>query len=225
MTAHPVEHIEDFTAHEWCNKLISDPSITHIAKRSIPERREGVSNTFFTRTLFTDGAIRGFLSLHRPGKGQIRDVDDDAVFVGEAPLHDRFSSINAKEAQRQHAKVEKHYDVNHPDATEAMILVSIGHDIDGGTRRLHGGVTAALLDQVMGTLISNVYQHLCATSELNIKYKKAVSTPCVLLCRAKLVREQGRWIETMGWIEDGHGTVFAEGQGAFVMSKLSTSKI
>ncbi|KAH7347087.1 HotDog domain-containing protein [Pyrenochaeta sp. MPI-SDFR-AT-0127] len=225
MTTIQLEHIEDFTAHEWCNKLLSDPSIVHIAKRNVQERREGVSNTFFTRTLFTDGAIRGFLSLHRPGKGTVRDADDDAVFVGDAPIHDRFSSINAKEEQRQNAKVEIHYDVNDPDTSEAMILVSIGHDVDGGTRRLHGGVTAALLDQVMGTLISYVYQHLCATSELTIQYKKAISTPCVLLCRTKLVREKGRWIETKGWIEDGHGTVFAEGLGSFVMSKLSTSKI
>lgn len=74
----------------------------------------------------------------------------------------------------------------------------------------------------MGTLISNVYQHSCATAELNIKYKQAVSTPCILLVRAKLVKEKGRWIETRGWVEDGHGKVFAEGYGSFVMSKLNT---
>ena len=42
----------------------------------------------------------------------------------------------------------------------------------------------------MGTLISNVYQHSCATADLNIKYKQAVSTPCILLVRAKLVKEK-----------------------------------
>jgi hypothetical protein len=48
-----------------------------------------------------------------------------------------------------------------------------------------------------------------------------VNTPCILLCRAKLVKEKGRWIETRAWVEDGKGTVFAEGSGAFVMTKVS----
>jgi acyl-coenzyme A thioesterase PaaI-like protein len=65
-----------------------------------------------------------------------------------------------------------------------------------------------------------VYKHTCATVDLSIKYKQAVSTPCVLLVRAKIVKEKGRWIETRGWVEDGHGKVFAEGLGSFVMGKV-----
>jgi acyl-coenzyme A thioesterase PaaI-like protein len=216
-----VEHLEDFTAHEWCNVLLSDPSVTHISKRQIPEKREGVSNTFFTRTLFNDSALRAFLSLYKPGKGRKREPGED-VFTGNAPLHERPvpSNIDA-EARRQKAKEEKIFDVDDHDTPEAMILASLGKELDGGIRRLHGGVTATLLDQVMGTLISYVYEHTCATSDLNVKYKQAVATPCVLLVRAKIVREKGRWIETRGWVEDGKGTVFAEGWGVFVMSKVS----
>ena len=215
-----IELLDDFTAHEWCNELLSDPAVTHIAKRHIPEQREGVSNTFFTRTLFTDNALRAFLSLYKPGKGRRREPGEE-VFTGNALLHEIASSNNPDaEVTRQNAKDEKIYDIDDSDAPEAIILVSLGNEVDGGIRRLHGGVTATLLDQVMGTLISNVYKHTCATADLNIKYKQAVSTPCVLLVRAKLVREKGRWIETKGWMEDGHGKVFAEGFGAFVMSKL-----
>jgi acyl-coenzyme A thioesterase PaaI-like protein len=86
---------------------------------------------------------------------------------------------------------------------------------------LHGGVTASLLDQVMGTLISHVYQHSSATADLTIKYEQAVTTPCVLLCRAKVVREKERWMEERGWVEDGKGTIFAEGSGAFVINKMA----
>jgi acyl-coenzyme A thioesterase PaaI-like protein len=220
-----IEHLEDFTAHEWCNELLSDPAVTHISKRHMPEQRKGVSNTFFTRTLFTDEAIRAFLSLYKPGNGRRREPEEE-VFTGSAPL-DEIQRPHTEEAEerRQNAKEEKTYDVNDPDTPEAIILVSVGSDVDGGVRRLHGGVTATLLDQVMGTLISYVYQHTCATSDLNIKYKHAVNTPCVLLARAKVVREKGRWIETRGWVEDGQGKVFAEGWGAFVMSKLGSSKI
>lgn len=218
-----VEHLEDFTAHEWCNKLLSDPSVTHISKRQIP--REGVSNTFFTRTLFNDTALRAFLSLYKPGKGQRREPGE-VVFTGNALLNQLLTpKYPDEEERRQSVKEEKTYDVNDTDAPEAIILASIGGDADGGIRRLHGGVTASLLDQVMGTLISNVYQHTCATADLTIKYKQAVSTPCILLVRAKLVKEKGRWIEVRGWVEDGRGKVFAEGSGAFVMMKVGKPKM
>jgi acyl-coenzyme A thioesterase PaaI-like protein len=219
-TANKVEHLEDFTTHEWCNALLSDPLITHISKRHVPDKREGVSNTFFTHTLFTDNALRAFLSLYKPGKGRKREFGED-VFTGSAPLHQMAVPSNADaEERRQNLKEEKLFDVNDPGAPETIILVSVGKDVDGGIRRLHGGVTATLLDQAMGTLLSYVYGHTSATSDLNVKYKQAVMTPCILLCRAKIVREKGRWIETRGWVEDGHGKVFAEGWGAFVMSRV-----
>lgn len=226
MNAPKIEHIEDFTAHEWCNKLLSDPTITHISKRHIPEKRKGVSNTLFTRTLFTDDAIRAFLSLYRPGRGQSRVVDDEIIFTGDAPIHEQLApSHHDAEVQRQARKEDKTYDTNATDAPEAIILVSIGSDIDGGLRRLHGGITASLLDQVMGTLLSYLFENTSATSELTVKYKKAITTPCILLVRAKVRREKGRWIETIASVEDGHGTIFAEGSGAFVLGKVGAAKI
>jgi uncharacterized protein (TIGR00369 family) len=80
---------------------------------------------------------------------------------------------------------------------------------------LHGGVTATLLDQVIGILVLHSYKSGCATAELTVKYKRPVVTPAVLLCRASIVREARRWIEFVRWVEDGVGTVFAEGRGAF----------
>ncbi|CAO2649953.1 Nn.00g012450.m01.CDS01 [Neocucurbitaria sp. VM-36] len=226
MASPKVEHIEDFAKHEWCNKLLSDPSITHISKRHIPDKHKPASNTFFTRTLFTDDAVRAFLSLYRPGKGQYRDVDENEIFTGSAIIHENLMPSNHEaEVQRQNAKEEKTYSTSDPDTPEAIILVSVGTDVDGGVRRIHGGVTATLLDHVMGTLLSHFYETMSATAELNVKYKKAITTPCLLLCRAKVRKEKGRWIETVGWVEDGEGTVFAEGSGAFVLGKLESAKI
>lgn len=220
------EHIDDFTALEWCNHLLSDPTITHISKRHIPDKRKDISNTFFTRTLFTDDAIRAFLLLYRPGKGHTREVDNTIIFTGSAPMHDTPHADKYElEVKRQQAKEDIAYDLADPEAAEAIILVSIGSDIDGGVQRLHGGVTASLLDHVMGTLLSYYYENTSATSELNVKYKKAIATPCVLKVRARLVREKGRWVETWGSVEDGHGTVFAEGTGAFVLFKIGDAKI
>jgi acyl-coenzyme A thioesterase PaaI-like protein len=226
MTSSQHEHIDDLTAHEWCNQLLSDPTITHISKRHIPDKRKSVSNTFFTRTLFTDDAIRAFVTLYRPGKGRAREVDETIIFTGSAPIRDAPQARNYDvEVKRQQAKEDIAYDPADPAAAETIILVSIGSDIDGGVRRLHGGVTAALVDQAMGTLLSYYYENTSATSELNVKYKKAIVTPCVVKVRAKLLREKGRWIETWGSVEDGHGGVFAEGRGAFVLPKLGDAKM
>ena len=153
-------------------------------------------------------------------------VDEDIIFTGEAPIHEQLApSSHDTEVQRQARKEDIAYNTSAPDAPESIILVSIGSDVDGGIRRLHGGVTATLLDQVMGTLLSHYYENTSATSELNVKYMKAITTPCVLLVKGKVKREKGRWIETVGTIEDGHGTVFAEGVGAFVMGKVAAAKI
>ncbi|KAJ4348019.1 uncharacterized protein N0V89_009391 [Didymosphaeria variabile] len=226
MTSVPREHIEDFTAHEWCNQLLSDPTITHISKRHIPDKRKGVSNTLFTRTLFSDNAIRAFLTLYRPGKGHSREVDETIIFTGSAPIHDvPHGDKYEMELKRQQAREDIAHDPTDQETAELIILVSIGSDIDGGVRRLHGGVTASLLDQAMGTLLSYYYENTSATSELNVKYKQAVTTPCILKISAKLVREKGRWVETMGTVEDGHGTIFAEGWGAFVLGKVGAAKM
>ncbi|KAF1352815.1 hypothetical protein EJ07DRAFT_135786 [Lizonia empirigonia] len=215
-----VEHLQDFTSLDWCQDLLSDPSITRISKRQTPDQRSDVSNTLFTKTLFTDDALRAYLSMYRPGKAE-REHDDKAVFTGNASAGTATIQqfLISKQNPASQSKEEQVWSAADPDTPEMFLLISLGRDVDGGVQRLHGGVTATLLDQVMGTLISYVYDNTCATADLNVKYKAAVTTPCVLLCRAKVVRKKGRWIESVGWVEDGQGKVFAEGKGAFVMNK------
>ncbi|KAF9690475.1 hypothetical protein EKO04_011331 [Ascochyta lentis] len=215
-----IERLHDFTSLDWCQDLLSDPSITRISKRQIPDQRDDVSNTLFTKTLFTDDALRAFLSMYRPGRTE-REYHDKAVFTGTMTPAD--ASVEHNYHVKQESKAEEVWSAIDPDTPEMYLLISLGRDVDGGVRRLHGGVAATLLDQVMGTLISYIYDNTSATADLNVKYKAAVTTPCVLLCRAKVVRKRGRWIESVGWIEDGHGKVFAEGKGAFVMNKNVTT--
>ncbi|KAF1938753.1 hypothetical protein EJ02DRAFT_468648 [Clathrospora elynae] len=115
-----------------------------------PDKRDGVSNTFFTRTLFTDDAIRALLSLYRPGRGKWRDVNEDTVLTGSAPILEELIPGDAsREALLQAAREEKTYSTTDPDTRESIILASLGSDVDGGLSRLHGGVTAMLLDQAM----------------------------------------------------------------------------
>lgn len=215
-----VEHLSDFTSLDWCQDLLSDPSITRIQKRHPPDQRDDVSNTFFTKTMFTDEAIRAYLSMYRPGKVD-REHDEKAVFTGNASLGDSGAGYSQASPATYSilSKEEYVWSATDPDTPEMYLLVSLGRDLDGGVRRLHGGVIATLLDQVTGHLVSQVCDNTCATANLNVTYKIAVTTPCILLCRAKVVRKKGRWVESMGWVEDGQGKVFAEGRAAFVLNK------
>jgi acyl-coenzyme A thioesterase PaaI-like protein len=220
-----IEHLGDFTGHEWCNALLSDPSVSKILTRTSRENNTvdspKVSNSFFAKTLFTDDAVRAFLSLYRPGRGRSAGIAD-AEAASDALLGaDRVTPDNHVANERPDEGKEEKLDSQAAlDEPEALILVSLGSGIDGATRRLHGGVTATLLDQVMGVLISFTHDNTSATAELNVKYNKMITTPCVVLCRARIVREAGRWIETVGSVEDGEGVIFAEGRGSFVKSRV-----
>ncbi|KAF2110932.1 hypothetical protein BDV96DRAFT_475477, partial [Lophiotrema nucula] len=200
------EHLEDFTALEWCNRILSDPGVTKIQKRvKLPPLNTDAPNNFFAKTLFKDDAVRAYLSLYRPGKGQRRNTVDARVssdaLLGREKVGEEGAIFSGSNGSGRAEKKEISYDPESPDTPEALLLVSLAPGLDGGIHRLHGGVTATLLDQVMGILISYAHENTSATAELNVKYKKAVRTPAVVLLRARIVREAGRWIETVAWME------------------------
>ncbi|KAF2737697.1 hypothetical protein EJ04DRAFT_574427 [Polyplosphaeria fusca] len=212
-----MEHMEDFTSLDWCNTLLSDPSITEIPRRL--QIRDSAPNTFFTKTLITDDGVRAFLALCRSGRGRPGSPTNTNT-AGIELLGAETSPTSSSGTMASHDHSTKAPQPSLDDGPESLLLVSLGAGLDGGLARLHGGVTATLLDQVMGTLISYMHENVCATAELTVKYKRMVRTPCVLLCRGRIAVEKGRWIETIGSVEDGNGTVFAEGTGSFVKSKV-----
>ncbi|KAI4615825.1 hypothetical protein J4E80_006244 [Alternaria sp. BMP 0032] len=225
-TRRRTEHLEDFTAHEWCKALFADPSITSIHDRRLFEARDGW-NLLFTRGLFTSDAIRAFLDLWKPGHGKRREVIDpnSVVTHTDTTWEEIVPPDNPKEAARQAAKKDIQYDLSDPEGTENIVLVSLAHDADGNYASLHGGITASLLDHCMGCLIVKNYGIPNATSELRVKYKKNLVTPSVVKVRAKIMREKGRYVEAVSWVEDGAGGVFAEGWGSFVKNKVVMSKM
>jgi hypothetical protein len=109
---------------------------------------EGVSNTFFTCTLLTDGAVRAFLLLYRPGRGQQRKMDEAGctISTGSTPTPEERTN----ESERQAKKKDITYNTSDTNTPESIVLVALGSDMDGAIKRLLGGVTASLLDQAMG---------------------------------------------------------------------------
>lgn len=100
-----------------------------------------------------------------------------------------------------------------PLAGELLALFALGSGVNGHVDVAHGGVTASILDVAMGTACSvfSTEGDSTYTLELNIRYKKALATPGVYLCRTWLQqRTTGRkaWLQAV--IEDGNGEVYAE---------------
>ncbi|KAF2009056.1 hypothetical protein BU24DRAFT_468453 [Aaosphaeria arxii CBS 175.79] len=190
----PRERLEDFDAHPWCRAILNDPTVTKTMLRQMPPPFDtSVSNSLFTKTFFTDDAIRAFVSLYRPLPGTTSAGEGEGGGTGGGEIE--------------------------PGKGESLLLISLGKSIDGGLRRLHGGVIATLLDQVMGIHISYAYGMSSATAELDVRFRRKIDTPCVVLCRARIEKVKGRWIELVGSVEDGLGTVYAEGRGGFVRNR------
>jgi acyl-coenzyme A thioesterase PaaI-like protein len=131
-----------------------------------------------------------------------------------------------QEARRQMRKEEKLFDITDINNPEGVFHIFVGGDINGGPDRLHGGIVSTLLDHCMGLFLTFAYgARTPPTVELTIKFKKPITTPCVFMLKTRVKREVGRWIETVGWVEDGYGTVFAEGSATYVAAKVEQAKL
>ncbi|GAB7343734.1 hypothetical protein MBLNU457_1711t1 [Dothideomycetes sp. NU457] len=120
-------------------------------------------------------------------------------------------------------------------------LFSLGDGMNGFPAVLHGGIVAAILDESMGILIQQNQDltHMRAvaqgkkdgewpepvpqyTVELNIKYKRPVKTPGMILSKAELIKRDGRkmWLKSTIYQKEGPGEgdlqVCAIAEGLFV---------
>ena len=80
----------------------------------------------------------------------------------------------------------------------------------------HGGISAALLDEVIGRAIMAFYDRntFGVTIELNVKYKKPVPYGVELKAIGRITRDAGRIFEGTGeiYLPDGSLAVTAEGK-------------
>jgi acyl-coenzyme A thioesterase PaaI-like protein len=76
---------------------------------------------------------------------------------------------------------------------------------------LHGGIAAALLDEVAGrTVLGDTALRFFVTMKMELRYRKPVPTGVPLVIRGELVRDRGRFVETRGAIFLPDGSVAVE---------------
>jgi acyl-coenzyme A thioesterase PaaI-like protein len=98
--------------------------------------------------------------------------------------------------------------------------VVVGHwvphrDHCGYNDRVHGGVMAALLDEVMGWAPSVLKRRFCVAAEIIVRYLKPLPIGRPVTVRGELTADRGRVLESRGEIVDGEGTVYARGTGRY----------
>ena len=118
------------------------------------------------------------------------------------------------------------------EISELCTLLSLGYGVNGHAAICHGGILAAILDEVMGNMLTRSTQignekiardHF--TVYLTTTYVKPVRTPQVVLAKSWIKDVQGRKYYTEGVILDEAGTILSKGEALFVGVLESKAKL
>ena len=86
----------------------------------------------------------------------------------------------------------------------------------GFSRAVHGGITASLLDEVVGVACGQRTGGKCATAELTVRYRRPLLEGVAVKAEGWYVRRHGKLVLGAGRILDGEGRVLATCRGRFV---------
>ena len=100
------------------------------------------------------------------------------------------------------------------DDQEAVARVRLGHAFEGAPGRAHGGVVAAIFDDVMGIVLT-IHSTPAFTARLTVSYLAPVPVGVELEIRARQTWREGRKVY-MAAEATHEGNVLAEAEGLFI---------
>jgi acyl-coenzyme A thioesterase PaaI-like protein len=103
----------------------------------------------------------------------------------------------------------------HREGDEAVAEVSLGAAFEGAPGRSHGGIVAAIFDDVLGYLLT-LLQEPGFTGELTVRYHAATPIGQPLQFRARVVGREGRRVHTAAEAT-ADGDVVASATATFVV--------
>jgi len=108
------------------------------------------------------------------------------------------------------------------EANEVIALFRPQHFHQSYPNLTHGGISAALLDEVIGRAIMAFYDRntFGVTIELNVKYKKPVPYGVELKAIGRITRDSGRIFEGTGEIYLPDGSLAVSAEGKYMKRKL-----
>src|SRR5262249_3924973 len=87
----------------------------------------------------------------------------------------------------------------------------------GFPRAMHGGITASLLDEVVGIATGERAGVKCATVELSVAYRRPVMIGREVRAEGWYVRRRGKWLHGAGRVVDEQGQVLATARACFLL--------
>jgi uncharacterized protein (TIGR00369 family) len=102
------------------------------------------------------------------------------------------------------------------EGKKVVVHFTPGDTHRGFSKAVHGGITASLLDEVVGVAAGQRSGGKCATVELTVRYRRPLTVGVAVRAEGWYVRKHGRLVLGAGQIVDGAGTVLATARGRFL---------
>jgi acyl-coenzyme A thioesterase PaaI-like protein len=99
------------------------------------------------------------------------------------------------------------------DEVEAVVTLRAAHE--GAPARSHGGVVAALFDDIYGFVLT-IQQTSAFTGELAVRYERGTPLHVPLTCRVRMVRRDGRKMYMTGELIEPDGQVCVRSTATFI---------
>src|SRR5437588_4659095 len=101
------------------------------------------------------------------------------------------------------------------EGDEAVSRVVLGAAFEGAPNRAHGGVVAAVFDDLMGFVLT-IHESPAYTAELTVRYKRPTPVGAEIEFRARLSDRKGRRLHIEAEATDAAGTKIATATGLFI---------
>jgi uncharacterized protein (TIGR00369 family) len=99
------------------------------------------------------------------------------------------------------------------DGVGGRFTLSRAHE--GGPGIAHGGVVAAVLDDLFGFLLYRTGKPM-VTARLEVDYRRPIALDVEHAAAARVESQEGRKVWCVGTLSDAAGTVVAQGRGLFL---------
>lgn len=164
------------------------------------------------------------------GRGMTKILDAATLLESDHPFLEDDHMFSAFLARGIINDIEGFYSKS---SKEFSAVVALGNDVSGYAGIVHGGLTAAIFDEVFGGLLFCLKtKHLSLnpthympsfTVNLEVDYRSRIRAGSTVLCRAWVDRAEGRKIVMKAEMKDGpDGVVYAESQAIFVRPKVTS---
>ncbi len=102
------------------------------------------------------------------------------------------------------------------DGEYVYTRTSLNENYIGYENRIHGGISAGLIDEAMGWACTVKEKKLYYTIELNVKYKKAVQPDKMIFIEARMINIKHNVAVASGVLKDESGNILISAKGKYM---------